>query len=428
MIGAEQGWHWGWIPQGSLLPSPVLQSCRLLGRPDHRRFAPRASAPAPYQGRGKGPKGQEKDKGFGKGTGKGKHKGKNKSEDRNTSNWDPYANLRPWGDVSVGKRPLWCAPTWNCPTIFRSLSSRTLCLSSGGGNAAIVVRPPFQDLGSTCPFGTVGRTWVGKRPLWSAPIRVAPDRLFVPFLASSLSCSVIGWDSGHCGAPPSFNYIDLLFLHLIVIWHIASLSFLPRLRTLRSLLWTLKSLTLRPDSFSKTSCISLRSFTISLACHLCFGCPTTRKVSSSLYSNFCPLHYIGCSTGKIQSLNIGYPCHGYLGFPSGTPLFPHVVLYRHYSLSNGFLDLNVQTTCCDFLHHGNANGYRDSGHFGAPPCRILYDSSLPRTSITSITPANALSVCGISTPPWLSCDAWVRRHSSTDSGRFFVFDTTRPRR
>ena len=34
----------------------------------------------------------------------------------------------------------------------------------------------------------------------------------------------------------------------------------------------------------------------------------------------------------------------------------------------------------------------------------------------------------ISTPPWLSCDAWVRRHSSTDSGRFSVLDTTRPRR
>ena len=58
----------------------------------------------------------------------------------------------------------------------------------------------------------------------------------------------------------------------------------------------------------------------------------------------------------------------------------------------------------------------------------FYYSSIITVSIALSTRTNALSVCGISKPPWQSCNGRVRRPLIDCTRRFSVFDPTRPRR
>ena len=93
------------------------------------------------------------------------------------------------------------------PTSFKSPSlCHSNCLVWESGHCGA---PPFQ-----CTFSTYLRS-LGQQSSWCTPMPVSPTLLL--FFGSLITFSVIGWDSGHCGAPPSLDSPGTILYLLVTL-------------------------------------------------------------------------------------------------------------------------------------------------------------------------------------------------------------------
>ena len=162
-------------------------------------------------------------------------------------------------------------------------------------------------------------------------------------------------------------------------------------------------------------------------------CCLGSSLSSSFLTSFTftdpsSIFFLSCFTGCASRTTPLW--HSTLLWPGCAPLHP-----GEEGLRGSWEEAGGLWGGCDGTFHSFHQVLGWSSCLRSPTNRHAVVSDLWRSSFTGfvvivvyLLTCRCTLVCGISTPPWLSCDAWVRRHSSTGSGRFFVFDTTRPRR